>query len=132
MIGVDTNVLVRYLTQDDPVQSPRARHIIEQRLTVDRPGFISLVTIAETVWVLGRSYAMSPAAIAAIVQDLLRSTTLIVQNEREVFTALFTFESGAASFSDALIAALGRWAGCSATLTFDRKAAARLPDLELA
>mgnify|MGYP001600931328 CR=1 FL=1 len=115
MIGIDTNVLVRYLTQDDPVQSPRARHIIEQWFTVDRPGFISLVALAETVWVLGRSYAMSPAAIAEIVQNLLRSTTLIVQNEREVFAALFAFESGAASFSDALIGALGVWAGCSTT-----------------
>ncbi len=131
MIGIDTNVLVRYLAQDDPVQSPRARNIFEERLTEDHPGFISLVAIAETVWVLDRSYAMSPAAIAEIVQNLLRSTTLIVQNEREVFTALSIFESGAASFSDALIGALGAWAGCSRTLTFDRKAA-RLNAFDLA
>lgn len=131
MIGIDTNILVRYLTQDDPVQSPRARSIIEGRLTEDRPGFISLVTLAETVWVLGRSYAMSPVALAEIVQDLLRSTTLVVQNEREVFSALFTFQAGLASFSDALIGALSAWAGCSTTLTFDRKAA-RLSEFELA
>jgi len=131
VIGLDTNVLIRYLTQDDPVQSPRARQIIEEWLTEERPGFISLVTIAETVWVLGRSYAMSPVAIAAIVRDLLLSATLRLQNEREVFTALSLFESGAASFSDALIGALNAWAGCSVTFTFDREAA-RIPGFELA
>lgn len=131
MIGIDTNILVRYLTQDDPVQSPRARHIMEERLTEERPGYINLVSLAETVWVLDRSYAMPADAIAAIVHDLLRSTTILVQNERQVFTALSLFESGAASFSDGLIGALGAWAGCSTTLTFDRKAA-RLPDFEQA
>ena len=130
MIGIDTNILVRYLTQDDEVQSARARYLMEERLTEDNPGFISLVSLAETAWVLRHSYAMNTEAIAAIVHDLLRSTTVLVQNEREVFTALSYFESGAASFSDALIGALGAWAGCTTTLTFDRQAS-RLPDFEL-
>jgi len=130
VIGIDTNILVRYLTQDDEVQSARARYLMEERLTEDNPGFISLVSLAETAWVLRHSYAMNTEAIAAIVHDLLRSTTVLVQNEREVFTALSYFESGAASFSDALIGALGAWAGCTTTLTFDRQAS-RLPDFEL-
>ncbi len=131
MIGLNTNVLVRYLAQDDPVQSPRATRIIEQRLTEDRPGFISLVTIAETVWVLDRVYGMSALEIARAVERILQADTLIVQNEQEVFTAMIILRTGAGSFSDRLIGAIGSWAGCSSTLTFDRRAA-RLKDFELA
>jgi predicted nucleic-acid-binding protein len=131
VIGIDTNILVRHLAQDDPIQSPRATRIIEHLLTQDRPGFISLVTIAETVWLLRRSYRMSDAAIAATLEEILQTETLVVQNEREVFTAMIALKTGAASFSDALIGALGAWAGCPSTLTFDRKAA-RLKDFQLA
>jgi predicted nucleic-acid-binding protein len=131
VIGLDTNVLVRYLVQDDPVQSPRATRIIEQRFTEDRPGFISLVTIAETVWVLDRVYGMSALEIARAVERILQADTLIVQNEQEVFTASIILRTGAGSFSDGLIGAIGAWAGCSSTFTFDRKAA-RLKDFELA
>lgn len=131
MIGIDTNILVRYLAQDDPVQSPRARQIIERLLSEQDPGFISLVTITETVWVLRSSYAMTDQAIAAALELILRVQTLFVQNEREVATAMIALRTGVASFDDALIGALGRWAGCSLTVTFDRKAA-RLPGFRLA
>jgi predicted nucleic-acid-binding protein len=131
VIGLDTNVLVRYLAQDDPVQSPRATRIVERQLTEERPGFISLVTIAETVWVLDRVYGMSASEIARAVERILQADTLLVQNEQEVFTAMIILRTGAGSFSDALIGTLGSWAGCSSTLTFDRRAA-RLKDFELA
>lgn len=131
MIGIDTNVLVRYLAQDDPVQSPRATRIIEQLLTEDRLGFISLVTIAETAWVLDKIYDMSDLEIAGAIERILQADTLQVQNEQEVFKAMIALKTGVASFSDALIGAVGSWAGCSSTLTFDRKAA-RLKDFELA
>ena len=123
MIGVDTNVLVRYLTQDDALQSARATRIFEQTLTATEPGFISLVTLAETVWVLERSYGLSALEVAAIIERILQAETLVVQNEQEVFTAMCLLKSGNASFSDALIGALGTWAGCRSTLTFDRRAA---------
>jgi predicted nucleic-acid-binding protein len=131
MIGLDTNVLVRYIAQDDAVQSSVATRIIEQRLTEDHPGFISLVTMAETVWVLDRSYGLSAAEIAATVERILQIDTLLVQNEQDVFTAMVALKSGAGAFSDALIGALGRRAGCTTTLTFDRKAS-RLQDFQLA
>jgi predicted nucleic-acid-binding protein len=131
VIGLDTNVLVRYLTQDDPVQSLRATRIIERLLTEDRPGFISLVTIAETVWVLNRVYGLSELEIARAVERILQADTLMVQNEQEVFTATVILRAGAGSFSDALIGAVGSWAGCLSTLTFDRRAA-RLKGFELA
>jgi predicted nucleic-acid-binding protein len=131
VIGIDTNILVRYLAQDDPVQSPRATRIISQLFTEDRPGFISLVTIAETVWVLRRIYSMSDDAIVAALEKILMADALAIQNEREVFTAMIALKTGIASFSDALIGALGAWAGCFSTLTFDRKAA-RLKEFQLA
>lgn len=122
MIGLDTNVLVRYLAQDDAIQSPQATQIIERQLTEKRPGFISLVTMVETVWVLDRVYGLSNHEVASALAGILQADTLFIQNEQEVFTAMVALKAGAGSFPDALIGALGEWAGCTATLTFDKKA----------
>jgi predicted nucleic-acid-binding protein len=131
MIGLDTSVLVRYLAQDDPVQSRRATKIIEGRLTDRNPGFVSVVAMAETVWVLDRAYGLSDEEIVAAVERMLQVDVLVVENEQEVFAATTALEEGLGSFADALIGALGVKAGCSVTLTFDR-GALRLPDFELA
>ncbi len=131
MIGLDTNILVRYIAQDDAIQSPIATRIIEDRLTEEHPGFISLVTMAETVWVLDRSYELSAVEIAAAIERILQIDTFLVQSEQEVFTAMAALKTGAGSFSDALIGALGTQAGCVTTLTFDKKAT-RLQDFQLA
>jgi predicted nucleic-acid-binding protein len=131
MIGLDTNIVVRYLTQDDPVQSAKATEIFERRLTEEQPGFISLVTMAETAWVLERTYHRSGREIANAVEAMLQANSLLIQNEQEVFTAMVALKSGQGSFADALIAALGQWAGCGSTLTFDKKAS-RMDGFELA
>ncbi len=122
MNGLDTNILVRYLTQDDPVQSPKATQIIERRFTREDPGFISLVTMAETVWVLGSVYELPDGEIADTVERILQADTLAVQNEQQVYTAMVALRRGWGAFADALIGALGAWAGCESTLTFDKKA----------
>ena len=122
MIGLDTNVLVRYLAQDDAIQARQATRIIERQLTEESPGFISLVTMVETVWALDRIYGLSNHEIAAAVERILQADTLLVQNEQEAFTAMIALKTGVGSFSDALIGALGEWAGCAITLTFDGKA----------
>jgi predicted nucleic-acid-binding protein len=131
MIGLDTNVIIRHVTQDDPVQSLRANALIENRLTEDDPGFISVVALAETVWVLDRAYKYSDVEIAAVIERLLQTRTFVVESEVEVFFAMTALKQGRASFTDALIGALGARAGCSVTLTFDQKAA-RLPGFALA
>lgn len=130
MIGLDTNILVRYLTQDDPIQSRKATEIIEQVLTEQNPGFISTIAIAETVWVLSRAYRFAPDEIAGAVERILEADVLVVENEREVFSAMAALSEARGAFSDALIAELGAKAGCSHTLTFDRKAA-RLPGYQI-
>jgi predicted nucleic-acid-binding protein len=131
MVGLDTNILVRYLTQDDPIQSPKATEIIEQELTEENPGFVSMVAIIETVWVLDRVYRFAAVEIANAVERILQAGVLIVENEREIFKAMTALQEGQGDFSDALIAELGVKSGCSHTLTFDRKAA-RLPGYQLA
>lgn len=123
MIGLDTNILVRYLVQDDHVQSQKATDLIERRLTEDNPGFISIVAMVETAWVLERAYGHSQGEIASAIECILQAETLIAENEQEVFTAMIALKDGRGSFADVLIGALGAKAGCSQTLTFDRKAA---------
>lgn len=130
MIGLDTNILIRYLAQDDPAQSAKATDLIERQLTEDEPGFISIITMIETVWVLQRAYGLSRLTIAAAIERTLQIDVFVVDREQEVFTALCAFKAGLGSFADALIGALSSRAGCSRTLTFDRKAA-RLADFEL-
>jgi predicted nucleic-acid-binding protein len=126
MIGLDTNVILRYLLQDDPKQTRQANLIVDRQLSERTPGFISLVTILEIVWVLRSLLKQNPSQIASHLENLLAADSLEVQNEQQVFDAVFVLKRGTGDFEDALIAALNAWEGCSHTLTFDRKAA-RLP-----
>src|SRR5262249_38735088 len=130
MIGLDTNILVRYLAQDDPSQSAKAREVIEERLTEEDPGFVSIVAMFETVLVLERDYKPTPLEIAIAIERILQTDVLVVENEQEVFTAMIAVKKGEGSFADAVITALGTRRGCSRTLTFDQKAL-RLPGFEL-
>ncbi len=122
MIGLDTNVLVRYLTQDDPSQSAQANQIIEQQLTSGNPGFLSLIVLIEAVWVLEACYGQGKSAIEAIVNSLLTTRQLMVDESDLVYKALQRFSGGNADFSDALIAVISEDRGCESTLTFDKKA----------
>jgi len=132
MIGLDTNVLLRYLVQDNPLQSRRATEIIERRLTELDPGFVSLVSFLEVVWVLKSLYMRSRQEIANDIEMILAAGTLEIQNEQEVYHAVVALRNGTGTFEDALIGALGIWRGCSATLTFDEKAARKLHGFLLA
>lgn len=131
MVGLDTNILVRYIAQDDPVQSRRAADIIERRLTEQNPGFVSTVAMVEMIWVLQRAYGLTASELAATVERVLRTDVLVVENEQEIFTAIVALKEGRGQFSDALIGELDARAGCSHTLTFDRKAL-RIPHFRLA
>jgi predicted nucleic-acid-binding protein len=110
------------------VQAAKATEILERRLTPKNPGFVSVVAMVETVWVLDRAYDLTAQEIAAAVERLLE--VLAIENEQEVFTAMIALKQGRGSFADALIAELGARAGCTRTLTFDQKAV-RHPGFEL-
>lgn len=122
MIGLDTNVIVRYLTQHDAIQSQKATEVIQHRLSTEKPGFVSLVAMVETVWVLDRVYGLDDQEIAAIIERMLQIDVLLIEHENEVFTSMAALREGRGSFADALIAVLGDRAGCDYTLTFDQKA----------
>lgn len=122
MIGLDTNVLVRYLTQDDPDQAARATRVVEQELTESTPGFIGLVVLVETVWVLQRLYRASAEEIREMVTDLLGSRTIVVENRDIATRALALSRQDSCGFADAIIAASAFNAGCDKVISFDRGA----------
>jgi predicted nucleic-acid-binding protein len=119
MVGLDTNVILRYLLQDDPKQTTLANHIVDQVLSDRNPGFISLVTVLETVWVLRSLLKQTPTQIATHLEHLLAADSLEVQNGQQVFEAAFALKRSTGEFENALIGALNAWAGCPHTLTFD-------------
>ena len=129
MIGIDTNVLVRFLTQDDPVQSPQAARFMAT-LSADETGFVNVVTLAELAWVLERSFRLSHGEVADAILLLLESDTLTFESVTEVFAAFALLEEGKGSLGDALIGQLALSAGCSHVATFDVDAC-RLPGFAL-
>ena len=122
MIGLDTNVLVRYIAQDDSKQSPKATRLIEA-LTVDAPGYVSIVSVVELVWVLTGCYALTRSEICEVLETLLRTKEIIVANADTIWKALRLFKEGKADFADCLIERSANEAGCNHTATFDRDAA---------
>lgn len=123
MIGLDTNVLVRYIAQDDAAQSPLATRFIEGDCSVEQPGFIGLVTLVELVWVLESCYAATRSEVAVIVRRMLEAKQLLVQDAETVWKALHSFELGPADFADCLVEKIAADAGCAQTVTFDKDAA---------
>ena len=124
MIGLDSNVLVRYIVQDDPEQAVAASRLIEGQCTERSPGRVNLVVLVELAWVLTKAYHYEKADVARVVRQLLRTTEFDIEDSDAVWAALREFEAGAADFADHLIARRNRNAGCGRTYTFDRRAAA--------
>lgn len=122
MIGLDTNVLVRYLTQDDPAQAALATRVMEQDLSAARPGFISAIVLVETAWVLERLYKATREEILEIVSGFLGSPLIFIENRAAVIRAMTTARQHETGFADAVIAASAFTAGCDTMLTFDRGA----------
>ncbi len=122
MIGLDTNVVVRYLTHDDIAQTTAAVRLIDS-LSADSPGFLSLIVIVELVWVLDVSYRFKKSEIERVLETLLRSKELVIERAEIVAQALRKFSAGRADFADCLIERSGHAAECQYTVTFDRNAA---------
>lgn len=129
MIGLDTNVLVRYFAKDDPQQGRAAKRLIAS-LSAEKPGWLGTVALAELVWTLKYAYRFSREGIAGIIEHLLLSRDIVVEQEEIARSALMLYRASKADYPDCLIAASARAAGCSKTVTFDR-IAARDVDMEL-
>lgn len=122
MIGLDTNVIVRYIMQDDARQSAAASKVIE-RLTVDEPGYLALVSIVELGWVLAGSYRLTRDQVSDAMEALLRTKELVVECADRVAHAVRTCRRGKADLADCLIELSAASAGSTHTFTFDRGAA---------
>lgn len=123
MIGVDTNVLVRYIAQDDRIQSARATAFIERECSPESPGFVGLVVLAEVVWVSESLYGATRKDVVNIVGRILGTRQLTVQDAETAWQALHSFEAGKADFADCLVASSAIAAGCDQVVTFDKRAA---------
>jgi predicted nucleic-acid-binding protein len=122
MIGLDTNVLVRYIMQDDVRQSALANSLIDS-LTAESPGYVALVSVVEIAWVLGSAYDLDRAQLVQAFEGLLRTKELVIESAETVWKAVRSFQSSNADFADCLIERAAAVAGCEKTVTFDPAAA---------
>ncbi len=124
MIGIDTNLLVRYIIQDEPVQVEKATRFLERVCTINNPGLVNGIVMTELVWVLESVYRYPRQQVSIAVAAILRASQLRVEDSQDIRYALSEYSDGA-DFSDALIAATNLRLGCDHTVTFDRAAARR-------
>ncbi len=120
MIGLDTNVLVRYLTQDDPTQTRRANALINGVLDRSDRCAINVVVLCELVWVLGDAYGLDRATIASTLEQLLDTAEFVIEERDIAYHALSDYRRGPGDFADYVIGRGNRHAGCDETATFDR------------
>lgn len=130
MIGLDTNVLLRFFMKDDPVQWGIAARFLEEQCTPDDPGYINHIVLCEMAWVLRRNYGVPREGILSIINEILQTDALAVQSPGTVFLALRDCEAGLADFPDCLLAQVNGEKGCLKTVTFD-VAASRGSGMEL-
>lgn len=126
MLGVDTNVLVRFLVRDDEVQFEKARKLIKREVTAGRRIFVSQLVLLESEWVLRSRYSLPKNLIIEAISGLLDSTNVLFEDEQAIEEALFIWKDTTADFADCLIGAKNRRLGCRATATFDVRAS-KLP-----
>lgn len=123
MIGLDTNVLARLFVEDDIVQANAARRFVAERCSPSDPAYVDRVALCEFVWVLTSVHRFDRAAVASMIEKLLTTQELAIEDDDAVHAALLTFRRAGVEFADALIGEVNRARGCTATATFDRKAA---------
>lgn len=122
MLGIDTNVLVRFLVRDDEVQYEKARRHIKRAIDAEEDIFVSLMVLLETEWVLRSCYGLKKSEIVKALSGLLDAAEAQLEDEAAVEESLFIWKKSGADFADCLIGAHNRRLGCRATATFDDKA----------
>ena len=122
MLGIDTNVLVRFLVRDDEAQFERARRLIKREVSAEEDVFVGLMVLLETESVLRSRYMLQKAEIVEALSGLLAATEVQFEDEPAVEETLFTWKDSAVDFADCLIGVHNHRVGCRATATFDAKA----------
>ena len=123
MKGLDTNVLIRHLVQDDAAQAKRAGRFIAAECLREDPCFINRIVLCETVWVLESAYGYAREDIAGVLERIIRTHQFRIEDVQASWTALRMYRSGGADFADCLLGETNLAAGCSETVTLDKKAA---------
>ena len=123
MLGVDTNVLVRFLVRDDEAQFEKARRLIKREVAAGSAVFINQLVLLETEWVLRSRYGLTENRMIEVISGLLDASDVQLADEPAIEEALFTWKDTSADFADCLIGAKNRRLGCRATATFDVRAA---------
>jgi predicted nucleic-acid-binding protein len=121
MIGLDTNILLRFVLDDDSVQSPKARAIL-QNLTPENQGVVNSIVLAEFAWTLRKGHGYTKSEIVGAIRNMLRSRSYFFPDRNAIADALILCDEAGMSLTDALLGHINRAAGCLATLTFDQKA----------
>ncbi len=121
MTGLDTNVLVRYLTQDDPAQARRANAVVAEAVAKGEHCFLSGVVLCELVWVLRGAYGLEKHAVVTVLDRMLSTVQFEIEEKDLVRRALDDYRTGRGDFADYMIGQLNRDAGCAETVTFDRR-----------
>lgn len=121
MIALDTNVLVRFLVEDEPAQTRRAKALLQKALDAGEALFVPEVVLCEIAWVLQRRYDYGRPEICQILSQLLRARQLSFSASEKVARAVEAYQKGRGGFSDYLISEDAKTAGCSSLATFDRK-----------
>jgi predicted nucleic-acid-binding protein len=124
MKGIDTNVLVRYLVQDDPGQARRATRFIESECSADEPALINRIVMCELVWVLESAYGYSRDKVTVALERILRTKQFRIEDHQEAWSSFREYQDGG-DFGDAFIGSVNRRLACDHTVTFDRKAGRR-------
>ena len=127
MLGLDTNVLVRLLVDDDKAQGAKARRLVEGAIAEGEALFLSVLVILETEWVLRSRYRFAKQEIAETFSRLLDAKELVFEDEPSLEEALYYWKDSSADFADCLIGIRNRRLGCRGTASFDAKAG-KLPD----
>ena len=120
MTGLDTNVLVRYLTQDDPIQSAQANQLIEQTFSEGKSLFINHIVLCELIWVLTRAYDYPKSDVVDVIEKILLVYQFEIEDKSSVLEALNDFKTSRADFADCLIGVKNANAGCEKTWSFDK------------
>lgn len=119
MIALDTNVLVRFLVEDDPSQTEKARGVLQRAIDSNSSCFISDIVMCEVVWVLESSYRFRRTEISQVLGRLLRSTHLVFSSREQLARSLEAYLTGRGGFADYLIREHARASGCEVVTTFD-------------
>ncbi|WP_112944917.1 MULTISPECIES: PIN domain-containing protein [unclassified Rhizobium] len=130
MIGIDTNILLRFLLDDEPTQGAIARQFMSER-TTDDPAYVSAVVLAETSWLLNRRLGYSKSEIATVLAQLAQADEIVIEHSKELKLLTADTSRPIADIADYLVVWAAANVGCAKTFTFDRKAARKIPGMEL-